>query len=64
MKKNVLSNLVNSLMYKKGHLSAKEGDSAKYQFDDFIDNIAEKNFELFSGFYWERVILTIFMISV
>ena len=51
-------------MYKKGHLSAKEGDSVKYQFDDFIDNIAEKNFELFSGFYWERIILTIFMISV
>ena len=25
------------LMHEKGHLSAKEGDDAKYQFDDFID---------------------------
>ena len=40
------------LMHEKGHLSAKEGDDAKYQFDDFIDNIAQKNFELFSGFGW------------
>ena len=39
-------------MHKKGHLSAKEGDDAKYQFNDFIDNIAQKNFELFSGFDW------------
>ena len=37
-------------MHEKGHFSAKEGDNAKYQLDDFIDNIAQKNFELFSGF--------------
>ena len=36
------------------HLSAKEDDDAKYQFDDFIDNIAQKNFELFPGFDWEK----------
>ena len=39
-------------MHKKGHLPAKEGDDTKYQFNDFIDNIAQKNFELFSGFNW------------
>ena len=42
------------LKHKKGHLSAKESDNAKYQFDDFIDNIAQKNFELFSGFDWGK----------
>ena len=35
-------------------MSTKEGDNAKYQFDDFIDNIAQKNFELFSGFDWGK----------
>ena len=39
-------------MHKKGHLSAKEGDDVKYQFNDFVDNIAQKNFELCSGFDW------------
>ena len=42
------------LMHEKGHLSEKEGDNAKHQFDDFIDNIAHKNFELFSGFDWGK----------
>ena len=40
------------LIQEKGHLSAKEGDDAKYQFDDF--NIAQKNFELFYGFDWGK----------
>ena len=30
------------LMHEKGHLSAKESDDAKHQFDDFIDNIAQE----------------------
>ena len=42
------------LMHKKGHLSSKEADDAKYQFDDFIDNIGQKNFEMFSRFDWGK----------
>ena len=42
------------LMHKKGHLSAKEVDDAKYQFDDFINNVAQKNFEFFSEFDWGK----------
>ena len=42
------------LMHEKGHLSAKEGGDTKYQFDDYIDNIAQKNFELLSGFDWGK----------
>ena len=32
------------LMHRKGHLSAKEGDDAKYQFDDFIDKYSSEEF--------------------
>ena len=49
------------LMHEKEHLSAKEGDDAKYQFDDFIDNIAQKNFK-FLGLTGERIVLTIFLV--
>ena len=42
------------LMDEKGHLSAKEGNDAKYQSNDFIDNITQKNFELSSGFDWGK----------
>ena len=42
------------IMNKKGHLSGEEGDDGKHQFDNSIDNIAKENFELFSGFNWER----------
>ena len=41
-------------MDKKGHLSGEEGDDGKHQFDNFIDNIAKENFELFSGFSWGK----------
>ena len=42
------------LIHEKGHLFAKECGDAKYQFNDFIDNIAQKNFELFAGFDWGK----------
>ena len=47
-------NKIVELMHEKGHWSAKEGEDAKYQFDDLIDNMAQKNFELFSGFDWGK----------
>ena len=52
-------------MHEKGHLSAKGSGNTKHQFNDFIDNIAQKNFNLFSGFdlTGERIVLTIFMVN-
>ena len=52
--------IIVELMHKKGYLSAKEGDDGKYQFDDFIANIAQKNFELLSGFDWGKDRLDVF----
>ena len=46
---------VGELMHERSwHLSAKEVDDSKYQFDDFINNIAQKNLELFCGFDWGK----------
>ena len=42
---SVIFDKIVKLMHEKGHFSAKEGDDAKWQFDYFIDIIAQKNFE-------------------
>ena len=51
------------LIHKKGHLSAKEGDNAKYQFNDFVDNISLNNLSCSLGLTGERIVLTIFMVN-
>ena len=41
-------------MYCQGHLSAKEGDETKIQFDEIIDAIARKLMENFLALNWEK----------
>ena len=49
------------IMQEKGHLTAKEVNDAKHQFNDFIHNITKKNFELLSMFDWGKECLDDFV---